>query len=119
MLITLNDLCNIVFGSEIIPISKYGLTIMFIFSAAAVVRFNLHLHPISFGFVIILSVIIPILIGPTALLMSSVYDDSRNFKSQMNERLVQIMDSSEFNHNSKLLESMGILWCQVLSLSYF
>ena len=75
----LNNVCNAAFGKLIIPFVKLAVIIAFILSFFAFVRLHKELEIISLAFITTVVFTSVLLLGPIAVIMSSLFDMSSKF----------------------------------------
>ena len=114
----LNNICNIAFGSHFIPCSKLNIIIMMILCLFSCLRAYEYLDYISYTFLVVMVITGILFIVPISIVMSSLYDISKDMTWNLKPHISRIMDKEAKRFLDRQLKSCGVIRCRVGNLYY-
>ena len=111
----LNNNFNRAFGMVFIPFIKLSASNVFILGFFACVRLNKYMDYISYTFVLVLTLSCFILIFPISIIMSSLYNISKDFSRNLSTQIRKTVKDTKRYLESQL-KSCSYIHCRVGSL---
>ena len=109
----LNNICNKVFGTLLFPFLKLCLIIAFSLTFFACVRISNQFDVVSYVFITIVASASIILLAPISVIMSSLYETSKELPGNLSVHVCNITERSTKKALQSQLKSCPIIRCQV------
>jgi len=104
---------NIAFGKILIPYLKLAIVVVFMFCFFAIVRLVSAMNILAFAMVLISFISCAVLLLPMAIMMSSLYDTSTQYRPNIAPMIENISDRNTRKQVRCQLKGCSLIRCQV------
>ena len=112
----MNRDCNMAFGKLYFPFMKLGMITLYIVSFFACVRIYEYLDIISYIFLVTVVATCSMLLIPMAIIMSKLYDTSKDFSRNMSPRICSVTEINSKRILTSKLKSCALIRSQIGNL---